>query len=71
MFSGRWEKTFGCLAKQFGHVRQILTPRVQSNVFLEYRFFEKTKFFDNSRNLSDGFWIVEKNFWQKTFGRVS
>ena len=45
MLSGRWENNFGCSPNPIRHLCQILTPRVQSNVFRKHRFFKKTKFF--------------------------
>ena len=61
MFSGCWEIFLG-FAKQFRPIRQIVTPRVQNNVFRKHRCFEKTKFFDNFRSLNNGFWILEWSF---------
>ena len=68
MLSGRWEKNFGCSPKQFGHVRQILTPRVQSNVFRKHRFFKKTKFFWQFQELERWFLDFGKTFFYTAMG---
>ena len=57
-------KNFGCLTKQFGHVRRNITLRFQSNIFRKHRFFEKTKLFT-----IPGFWMMFFGLWQKFFGR--
>ena len=57
-------KVFVLLEKLFPNVRQILSPRVPSNIFREHRFFEKTKLFKSFRNSSDSFWILAGKLWQ-------